>query len=131
MTTITITAPVIGRRSIPLTDLNTTQRRTVVDDILTRLGTAYGLAEDTPAIPYADRAERLALSQLAAWQIGLTLTTGAEIAQCYTCEAIVDGARTTEDTGVIRCDDCHGDHTRGAQHLADTTYDLWADFYAN
>ncbi|MFF1284359.1 hypothetical protein ACFVY4_26905 [Streptomyces sp. NPDC058299] len=127
--TSTIAPPIAsGRRRIPSAELNANQTRFVIGHVLDRLGSAHGLAEDEPPIPYTDRAERLSLSTLAAWQIGLTLTPGAEIAQCHDCTNIVDGALTEESAGVIRCDRCHADHTNGAQHVPDT-YDVWADYY--
>jgi hypothetical protein len=122
MTTSTI-APPTGRRRIPRAELTTNQARFTIGHVLTRLGTADGLTEDHPPIPYTDRAERLSLSTLAAWQLGLTLTDGAEIAQCYHCADIIDGALTDEDAGIIHCDDCHHDHT------VIPSNDLWADFY--
>ncbi|RPE39819.1 hypothetical protein EDD90_2837 [Streptomyces sp. Ag109_O5-1] len=121
-------APPAGRRRITRVELTDAQVRFSIDFVLVRLGTAYGLTEDTPAVPYADRAERLSLSTIAAWQLGLALTPGCELAQCYDCADLVDGALTEEDAGVIRCDHCHGDHHAGAQHEADP-YDLWRDFY--
>ncbi|MFD0035829.1 hypothetical protein ACFVJK_48340 [Streptomyces sp. NPDC127172] len=124
----TTAAPPIGRCRIARADLTEVQARYVVGHVLERLGNAYGLAEDIPAIPYAERAERLHVSEMAAWMLGLALTPGAEIAQCYDCADIVDGALTDEDAGVIRCTDCHRDHTAG-EHNAPDTYDLWADFY--
>jgi hypothetical protein len=128
VTTTSTTAPPIGRRRIARAELTDAQVRFVIDHVLVRLGTAYGLAEDTPAVPYADRTERLSLSTLAAWQLGLTLTPGCELAQCYECADLVDGALSEEDADVIRCDRCHCDHNAGAQDTADP-YDLWRDFY--
>ncbi|MHB9861900.1 hypothetical protein [Streptomyces sp. YIM S03343] len=126
MTTSTITAPPLGRRRIPAAELTTTQTRFVVGHVLNRLGTADGLAEDTPPVPYMDRTERLSLSVLAAWSIGLALTPGCEIARCYGCADLVDGALAEEDAGIIRCDQCHADNTGGP---GDHGYDLWADYY--
>jgi hypothetical protein len=125
--TITTTTT-IGRRRIPAAELTSRQTQFVLGHVLYRLGSAHGLPEDEPLIPYTDRAERLSLSALAAWQIGLVLTPGAEIAQCHDCTDIVDGAVTEESAGVIRCDRCHADHTNGAQYVPDT-YDVWADYY--
>jgi hypothetical protein len=127
MTTSTI-APPIGRHRIAVTELAENQARFAVDLVLERLGTADGLAEDHPPIPYADRAERLALSELAAWALGLHLTAGCEIAQCYDCADLLDGALTEEDAGVIRCVDCHADHNAGEPNDFDG-YDVWSDFY--
>lgn len=123
MTTSTIT-PQTGRHRIARTELTEPQVRFVIDHVLERLGSAHGLAEDSPAVPYTETAERLALSELAAWQLGLDLTPGHEIAQCYACADIIDAALTDEDDGVIRCNDCHGE-----PHVPDT-FDLWADFYS-
>jgi hypothetical protein len=128
VTTTSTIAPPIGRRRIARADLTDAQVRFVIDHVLDRLGTAQGLAEDTPAIPYTDRAERLSLSAVAAWHLGLALTPGCELAQCYDCADLVDGALSEEDAGVIRCDRCHFDHGAGAQYAADP-YDLWRDFY--
>lgn len=128
MTSTRTTAPPIGRRRIARADLTEVQARFVVGHVLERLGTAYGLAEDTPAIAYNERTERLSVSEMAAWMLGLALTPGAEIAQCHDCADIVDGALTEEDAGVIRCAACHSDHTAGEHHVPDT-YDLWSDFY--
>jgi hypothetical protein len=126
--TISTIAPPIGRRRVPAASLTTAQAR-FVDHVLNRLGTADGLAEDTPPVPYADRAERLALSEMGAWAIGLALTPGCEIAQCYDCADLVDGALTDEDAaGVIRCDDCQRAHNASEPPEYDG-YDLWADFY--
>lgn len=123
MTISTIAAPT-GRHRIHRHELTDLQVRFVIGHVLDRLGSAFGIAEDTPAVPYTARAERLALSELAAWQLGLTLTAGREIAQCYDCAAIVDGAITVETAGVIRCTDCHARPRPQA-------VDLWADFYAH
>ncbi|MFI5814901.1 hypothetical protein ACIA7S_28580 [Streptomyces sp. NPDC051643] len=128
MTTSTI-APPIGRHHIPRAELNAAQVRFVIDHVLDRLGSAHGLVEDEPHIPYTATAERLDLSGMAAWMIGLDLTPGHEIAQCYDCADILDGAVTEETEGRIRCRDCHADHTHG-QHAPDTDdFDVWADFY--
>ncbi|MBP5896380.1 MULTISPECIES: hypothetical protein [Streptomyces] len=126
MTTSTITAP-IGRNRIRRTALTETQVRFAIGHVLERLGSAHGLAEDNPAIPYTETAERLALSELAAWQLGLALTPGHEIAQCYDCADILDAVLTDEDAGIIRCHDCHGDHPTGEPPAVD----LWADFYSH
>lgn len=127
MITTTI-APPAGRRRIALSALNSVQTAFAVEHVLHRLGSADGLAEDQPPVPYADRAERLALSEVAAWSLGLALTPGCEIAQCYDCTDLLDGALTEETSGVIRCDDCHTDQMAGEAPEQDT-YDLWADFY--
>jgi len=119
----TAIAPTIGRRRIPRDELTRLQTKFVIDHVLTRLGTADGLSEDRPAVPYADRAERLCLSTLAAWALGLTLTENAEIAQCYECTDIVDGALVEEDAGIIRCDRCLHDHA------VTPSYNPWTDFY--
>ncbi|MGR3875726.1 hypothetical protein ACUXZZ_45155 (plasmid) [Streptomyces graminifolii] len=122
----TTTAPAIGRHRIPRSELTRLQARFVIDHVLTRLGTADGLPEDDPAVPYADRTERLCLSNLAAWALGLTLTEGAEIAQCYECADIIDGALAEESTGIVRCDTCV--HDRAATPPTHS-YEPWADFY--
>lgn len=125
ITSTCTSAPPIGRRRIPR-DALTDAQAAFVTFALDRLGTAHGLAEDTPAIPYTDRADRLSISELAAWSLGLTLTPGCELAQCYVCDDLLDGALTDEDsTGIIRCTDCHEDHT--ADDADD--FDMWADFY--
>ncbi|MEE1838141.1 hypothetical protein [Streptomyces sp. SP17KL33] len=130
MTTSTITAP-IGRTRIRRAELTENQVRFAIGHVLERLGSAHGLAEDDPAIPYTETAERLALSELAAWQLGLALTPGHEIAQCYDCADIVDAALTDEDDGIIRCRDCHSTHAAREPYAPDTTLDLWADFYTH
>ncbi|MEU2426975.1 hypothetical protein ABZ619_39185 [Streptomyces sp. NPDC007851] len=123
MTTI---APPTGRRRITAAELTDNQTRFVIGHVLTRLGTADGLTEDHPLIPYTDRAERLSLSALAAWHLSLALTPGAEIAQCYDCADILDGALTDEDAGIIRCHRCRHDHRAiPPSH----SYEPWADFY--
>jgi hypothetical protein len=122
MTTSTIT-PTTGRRRIPRAELTRLQAKFVIDHVLTRLGTADGLPEDHPVVPYADRTERLCLSTLAAWALGLTLTGGAEIAQCYDCADLFDGALAEDSTGIIRCDHCVHDR------VVTPSYDPWADFY--
>jgi hypothetical protein len=128
MTTITTDALPIGRRRITRAELTDRQAGFAINHVLENLGTAHGLAEDHPPVPYADRAERLALSEMAAWSLGLHLTAGCEIAQCYDCADLVDGALTEEDAGVIRCDRCHADHNAGEAPEYDG-YDVWADFY--
>ncbi|MEW2302051.1 hypothetical protein AB0958_19095 [Streptomyces sp. NPDC006655] len=125
MTTSTL-APPTGRRRIPAAHLTDTQAQFVLGHVLTRLGTADGLADDQPPVPYTDRAERLSLSAVAAWSLGLALTPDAEIAQCYDCADIVDGALTDEDAGIIRCHRCRHDHRAiPPSH----SYEPWADFY--
>lgn len=99
-------APAVGRNRIPRAHLTPAQQAFVIDDVLERLGSSYGLAETDPAIPYTATAERLSLSAVAAWMIGLDLTPGHEIAQCADCSDILDAALTEEDAGIIRCLDC-------------------------
>lgn len=125
MTNSTIT-PTIGRRRIPRDELTRLQARFVIGHVLTSLGTVDGLPEDHPAVPYADRTERRCLSNLAAWSLGLTLTEGAEIAQCYECADIIDGALAEESTGVVRCDRCVHDL---AAIPPTHSYEPWAEFY--
>ena len=123
MTPSTIAAP-LGRHRIPRHELTDLQARFVIGHVLNRLGSAHGITEDTPAVPYTATRERRDLSELAAWQLGLTLTDGCEIAQCAACGAIVDGARTTTTGGIVRCTDC-------PQPVQAPDDDLWADFYAH
>lgn len=125
MTTTTL-APPTGRHRVPSAQLTDRQAQFVIGHVLTRLGTADGLTEDHPAIPYEDRAERLSLSVLAAWHLGLDLTDGAEISQCYECADIVDGALTEENAGIVRCDRCHHDR---AVTPSTNSYEPWADYY--
>lgn len=117
-----------GRHRIAPANLTPAQDRFVLGYALERLGTADGLVEDAPAIPYAKHDERLAVSGLAAWMLGLALTPDAEIAQCYDCADIIDGALAEEDAGIIRCVDCHSDHNAD-EDTAPDSYDVWADFY--
>ncbi|WP_030238026.1 hypothetical protein [Streptomyces sp. NRRL S-350] len=87
------------------------EQQHLVTTVLDLLGTANGLTEDEA--PVTAPPARATLSTLAAAVAGLTVTSGAELAQCYDCTDLVDGYDTNvTNGGVIICDDCH--HLRNA-----------------
>lgn len=96
-------APARIRRTVPLAKLTGAQRA-LADHALTHLGVAGGVVEDKPA--ETDPATRALITWTAAAALGIAVTPGHELAQCYDCRDIFDGADASETAGFLRCTDC-------------------------
>jgi len=101
--TLTVTAPPRIRRRVPLAKLTAAQR-TLIDRALDHLGVADGLIEDEPA--ETDPATRALITWTVAAALGITVSPGNELAQCYGCHDILDGAHVSETDGRLHCTDC-------------------------
>jgi hypothetical protein len=96
-------APARIRRSVPLAKLTGTQRA-LADHALAHLGVAGGVVEDEPA--ETDPATRALITWTVAAALGITVSPGHELAQCYGCRDVLDGAHVSETGGFLRCTDC-------------------------
>lgn len=96
------------RYSVPAATLTPAQRA-FADQALAHLGVADGLVEDE--LTETDPATRALLTWTAAAALGIAVSPGHELAQCYGCRDILDGAHVSETDGRLHCAHCrpHGD----------------------
>ncbi|WP_128378498.1 hypothetical protein [Streptomyces cavernae] len=91
------------RHSVALVELTPSQRA-LAKRALVHLGLTDGLIEPEPT--ETDAATRALITWATAAALGITVSPGHELAQCYDCRDILDGAHVTETNGRLHCAHC-------------------------